>query len=61
MPVASSAALGFRISRPTPSAPPTAAAMETDMIGVPTKKRARNTTTSGWIAPTVAATPPGRL
>ncbi|KAG1081137.1 hypothetical protein G6F40_015615 [Rhizopus arrhizus] len=60
MPTGSSAALGVSTSSATPARPLSAATTDRLRIGAPSTVRASRITTSGWIAPKVAATPPGR-
>lgn len=61
MPVASSAAEGVSTRSATPIIPETAAPTASALSDVPSSTRESRITTSGWIAPTVAATPPGSL
>jgi hypothetical protein len=60
MPIGSSAASGDRTISATPRMPTSAAATAAAFTGVPITMRASSSTISGWMAPTVAATPPGR-
>ncbi len=59
-PTGSSVAFGVRISSATPASPTSAAQTEDARIPLLSKAAAINTASSGWTAPTVAATPPGR-
>jgi len=59
-PTGSSAAFGPSTSSATPPMPARAASTARPRTGAPSKARASRITTSGWIAPRVAATPPGR-
>ncbi|MCY1229062.1 hypothetical protein D9M72_414130 [compost metagenome] len=58
-PTASSRAAGPNTSSATPSSPPTPASQAAGRGRAPSQAHASTTTISGWIAPTVAATPPG--
>ena len=59
-PIGSSAALGVSTSSATPPRPAAAASTARPRTGAPSSSRASAITSSGWIAPSVAATPPGR-
>ncbi|MNV61103.1 hypothetical protein D3C71_1535970 [compost metagenome] len=59
-PTGSSAALGLSTSSATPASPARAAATDRLRTGEPSRARASPITTSGWMAPSVAATPPGK-